>query len=159
MMHLSGMISRIVVFKLRPGSDFCGALNEACKAHDVRSGCVLTAIGSLDGADLKVPVPRPEVKFAYGYGPDPIRVQGPLALASMSGFICHADDGSIEPHLHVVLADSQGKTWAGHLCLDNVRVLLTVECVVGEFGGIDMRMVTDEERGIRVVRMVAREKA
>ncbi|GHV50624.1 hypothetical protein FACS1894168_1990 [Deltaproteobacteria bacterium] len=157
MIHLPGTISRIVAFKLKPGVDFCKSLNEACKAHNVRNGCILTAIGSLNGAELKVPMARPELKYGFGYGPDPIRVQGPLALVSMSGFICHADDGTIEPHLHVTLADSRGRVHAGHLCLDNVKVLLTVECVVGEFGSIDMRMVTDEERGIRVVRMTGKE--
>lgn len=153
MMHLPGNIERVVVFKLKPGSDFMECLNAACKAHGVRSGCILTAIGSLNGAELKTPMARPELKFGYGYGPEPVRVEGPLALVSMSGFICHADDGTIEPHLHVTLADSRGKVHAGHLGLGNVRVLLTVECVVGVFGGIDMRMVTDPDRGIRVVRM------
>ncbi|SBW10138.1 conserved hypothetical protein [uncultured delta proteobacterium] len=158
MLHLPGTISRIVTFKLAPGVNFVESLNEACKAHGVRSGCILTAIGSLNGAELKVPMARPELKFGYGYGPDPIRVDGPLSLVSMSGFICHADDGTIEPHLHVTLADSRGAVHAGHLALENVQVLLTVECVVGVFGGIDMRMVTDPDRGIRVVRMVPAEQ-
>ncbi len=155
MQHLPGIISRIVTIKLKPATDFVASLDEACKAHGLQSGCVVTAIGSLDGAELNVPMARPELKFGYGYGPDPIRLEGPLSLASMSGFICHADDGSIEPHLHVTLADSLGGVHAGHLVLEKVRVLLTVECVVAEFGGIDMRMVTDPERGIRVVRMAA----
>lgn len=153
MLHLSGNISRIVTFKLQPFTNFVESLNEACKAHNVRSGCIVTAIGSLDGAELKVPMARPELKFGYGYGPEPIRLQGPLSLISMAGFICHADDGRIEPHLHVTLADSGGNVHAGHLALEHVRVLLTVECVVGEFNGIDMRMETDPDRGIRVVRM------
>lgn len=153
MLHLPGTISCIVTFKLRPFTNFVESLNEACKAHNVRSGCILTAIGSLDGAELKVPMARPELKFGYGYGPHPIRLEGPLSLVSMAGFICHAGDGAIEPHLHVTLADSEGNVHAGHLALENVRVLLTVECVVGVFGGIDMRMVTDPDRGIRVVRM------
>ena len=153
MTNLSGDIARIVTFKLRPGVNFMESFAEACKAHDVQSGCVLTAIGSLDGAELKVPMVRPELKFGYGYGPDPIRVEGPLSLVAMSGFICHADDGAIEPHLHVTLADSLGGVHAGHLVLKSAKVLLTVECVIGVFGGIDMRMVTDPERGIRVVRM------
>ncbi len=69
MQHLPGSISRIVTFKLPPFTDFVESLNDACKAHDVRSGCIVTAIGSLDGAVLKVPMARPEVKFGYGYGP------------------------------------------------------------------------------------------
>jgi predicted DNA-binding protein with PD1-like motif len=158
MLHLPGTISRIVSFKLQPFTDFVASLNEACKAHNVQSGCVVTAIGSLNGAELKVPMARPELKFGYGYGPDSLRLEGPLALVSMSGFICHANDGSIEPHLHVTLADSGGNVHAGHLNLNNVRVLLTVECVIGVFDGIDMRMVTDRERGIRVVRMEAPEQ-
>lgn len=155
MVHLPGTISRIVVFKLHPHTDFVQSLNEACTAHNVKSGCIVTAIGSLNGAELKTPTVRPELKFGYGYGPDSIRLEGPLALVSMSGFICHADGGAIEPHLHVTLADSGGNVHAGHLVLESVRVLLTIECVVGVFDGIDMRMVTDPERGIRVVRMEA----
>ena len=157
MLHLPGTISRIVTVKLKPFTNFMESLNEVCKIHNVQNGCILTAIGSLDGAELKVPMARPELKFGYGYGPTPIIIEGPLSLVSMSGFICHADDGSIEPHLHVTLADSQGKVHAGHLALERVRVLLTVECVVGVFGGINLRMVTDPDRGVRVVRMEALE--
>lgn len=153
MLHLPGTISRIVTLKLAPDVNFAESLNEACQAHGVRSGCILTAIGSLNGADLKVPMVRPDLKFGYGYAPEPIRVEGPLSLVSMSGVICHAEDGAIEPHLHVALADSRGKVHAGHLVLENARVLLTVECVIGVFGGIAMRMVTDPDRGIRAVRM------
>lgn len=158
MLHLPGTLSRIVTFKLKPFSNFMESLNAACLAHNVLSGCIVTAIGSLAGAKLKVPMARPELKHGYGYGLNPIQLEGPLALVSMSGFICHADDGTIEPHLHVTLADSRGTVHAGHLALEDVRVLLTVECVVGVFGGITMRMVTDPDRGIRVVHMEALEQ-
>lgn len=152
MLNLGGTISRIVTFKLKPGTKLLESINEACKAHGVQSGCIVTAIGSLNGADLKIPEVKPEFALGYGYG-DAIKITGPLSLVNMAGFICHADDGTIEPHIHVTVSEPSGKVHAGHLVMDTALVLLTVECVIAEFGGIDMRMVTDPDRGIRVVRM------
>ena len=79
----------------------------------------------------------------YGYG-DPLQLDGPIELLSASGIICHDDSGATNLHVHVDLADQNGRAYGGHL-VEGTRVLLTTDAVVAEIEGVDMRRKMDPE--------------
>lgn len=69
------------------------------------------------------------VRFAMK--PEATVMQGPFEIVSVTGTVC--SDG---PHVHVSLADSEGKVIAGHLgkgCLVNTTVELVILDISSEW--------------------------
>ena len=125
---------------------FLESILEACKEKNILNGCILSAMGSLDGARFFAPVRIPGKKFPYGYG-DPEVLEGPVELITAEGFICHSDD--LEPllHVHVALGDDKGIGYAGHLIEGN-KALFTIDVILAEFEGLNMKRRYDENLGV-----------
>ena len=96
---------------------------------------ILSAIGSLDGVDYCNPVELPTAA-GYGYG-ETLHLTGPIELLSASGVICHNDQGEVNLHVHVSLSNRHGGGHGGHL-VEGTKVLLTVDAVIAEIGGLVM---------------------
>lgn len=138
-----GELKRVIAVRLRPGTDVLLGLEEACRRAGINNGVILSAIGSLDGVQFCNPVELPEKKAGYGYG-ETLHLTGPIELTSASGIICHDDQGVTNLHVHVSLSDRHGNAHGGHL-VEGTKVLLTVDVVIGEIGGLVMGRKFDEE--------------
>lgn len=118
------------VLRLRPGDDLRQELLAFVQAQHLRAGAVLTCVGSLTVATLRL---------ANQEGPTEYR--GHFEIVSLVGTL--STNGS---HLHVAGADSTGRTLGGHL-LDGCRVYTTAEIVPGELPELEFRRETDPTFG------------
>ena len=140
-----GRLGRVVALRLKPGTDVLLGLTEACKRAGINNGVILSAIGSLDGVSYCNPVELP-TKAGYGYG-EVLHLTGPIELTSGAGIICHDDEGTINLHVHMDLCDRHGNAHGGHL-VEGTKVLLTLDAVIAEVEGIDMRRKYNNELGV-----------
>ena len=140
---LGAGIRRVVAIRMAPGEDVLEGLKSACAEHGIGHGMILGGIGSLNGARFFDPIPLPEKKAGYGYG-DAIELTGPIELISLSGMICEGEDGQTMFHIHAGLSGQDGSGYGGHLIEGN-KVLLTVDVIVAELGGVRMGRRFDED--------------
>jgi len=126
--------------RLRPGDDLRQQLTAFVQAHHLLAGTMLTCVGSLTVATLRL---------ANQEGPTVYR--GHFEIVSLVGTL--SANGS---HLHLAVADSTGRTIGGHL-LDGCRVYTTAEIVLGELPALEFRRETDPTFGYQelVVRPAA----
>lgn len=101
--------------RLLPGQDLREELQRYVDAHGIEAGCVLSCAGSLTDWCLR-----------FADQPDGARGQGHFEIVALSGTL--SSHGS---HLHLAIADEQGRTIGGHL-LAGCRVYTTAEVVLGE---------------------------
>lgn len=105
---------RAIVLRLGPGDELSQKLQELVEREQIEAGFIMTCVGSLTQA---------QVRFADD--PAPTKLEGKFEIVSLVGTI--AKSGS---HLHITLADEQGRTIGGHLKPGNL-IYTTAEIVVG----------------------------
>jgi hypothetical protein len=105
---------RVVPLRLRPGDDLRSELEDWLGRQKEAAGCVLSGIGSLSVAQLRL-AGRQESST----------ITGDLEILSLAGTL--SPDGV---HLHIAIADSNGTVIGGHLCAGSL-VRTTAELVVG----------------------------
>nr|WP_230688363.1 PPC domain-containing DNA-binding protein [Hymenobacter jeongseonensis] len=118
--------------RLKPGDDLRQQLAAFVQAHHIAAGTMLTCVGSLTVATLRL---------ANQEGPSVYR--GHFEIVSLVGTL--STNGS---HLHLAVADSTGRTIGGHL-LDGCVVYTTAEIVVGELPALEFRRETDSTFGYK----------
>lgn len=121
---------RQAAFRLRPGTDLRGGIEAAFADSGASAGHVIAAVGSLDGALLRL--------AARDEGSP---VDGPLEIIALSGTL--GPDGV---HLHISVADGTGAMTGGHL-LAGCRVRTTAEIVLGLTDAVAFRRRHDPETG------------
>jgi predicted DNA-binding protein with PD1-like motif len=105
---------RVVPLRLSPGVDLRVALEQLLRQEGVQAGCVISGIGSLSVARLRLA------------GQEAITpLSGDLEILSLAGTL--SPDGA---HLHIAVADNAGTVTGGHLCPGSL-VRTTAELVVG----------------------------
>lgn len=129
--HTSPM--RAHALRLRPGDDLRDALLAYVAAHHLGAGAVLTCVGSLTVATLRL---------ANQEGPTEYR--GHFEIVSLVGTLS-ATGGS---HLHLSVADSTGRTLGGHL-LAGCRVYTTAEIVLVALPELEFTRETDPTFGYK----------
>jgi uncharacterized protein len=105
---------RTIALRLRPGADLKDELLALVAREHLRAGWVLTCVGSLSQARLRL-----------AGGAEHATWQGPLEIVALTGTL--SQDGS---HLHLAVADDQGRTVGGHLAAGST-VRTTAEVVLG----------------------------
>ena len=125
--------TRAYALRLRPGDDLREALLAYVAAQGIEAGAVLTCVGSLTVATLRL---------ANQEGPTEYR--GHFEIVSLVGTLSAAG-GS---HLHLAVADSTGRTLGGHL-LRGCRVYTTAEIVLVALPALQFTRETDPTFGYR----------
>jgi len=90
--------------RLQPGSDLRASLEAAARAAGATSAFVLSAIGSLSNARLRLAGAEVETL-----------VSGDVEILCLSGTLTR--DGA---HLHMAVADERGRVVGGHVCHGNI---------------------------------------
>jgi uncharacterized protein len=125
---------RALAFRLTPGTDLRAELERLTQAHALSAGCILTCVGSLSHARLRMPgAPGEPERFAT--------LVEPLEIVSLTGTL--GPDG---PHVHISLARRDGACIGGHL-VEGCRVHTTAELVIGELPDVDFRRPLDPTTG------------
>ena len=134
----SGQVD-VVVIGLGPGERLLEAVREAVREHDIRSGAVVSGIGTLKTCHLHyithTDFPPADKFFKLGK---------PLELLSVSGAIAEG-----EPHLHVVVSCGENEVYAGHLEPES-EVCYLAELVILKFNALGLTRRPDP-RGIRLL--------
>ncbi len=112
------LAEHVVVKRLSPGQDLKAALAELPATDGVESGVLLSVVGSLSAACLRL-----------AGAADTTMLPGPLEIVSGTGTV-----GRCGIHVHVSLADSSGRTTGGHL-LSGCLVHTTVELAILNLAG------------------------
>ena len=104
---------RTIAVRLRPGADLKAELAALAAREGVRAGWVLTCVGSLS-----------RVRLRLASGAEHRTWQGPFEIVALTGTL--SPDGG---HLHLAVADHQGRTVGGHLA-EGCTVRTTAEVVL-----------------------------
>jgi predicted DNA-binding protein with PD1-like motif len=118
--------------RLRPGQDLRVELEKLTRRRGIRAGFILTAVGSLQKASLRLANQNSPTSF-----------EDKFEIVSLVGTL--SPDG---PHLHLSLADATGRTIGGHLVEGSI-VYTTAEIVVGELKGVRFTREQDEQTGYK----------
>ncbi len=118
--------------RLRPGDDLKRSLLAFAKTHQLSAAWIVTCVGSLEACHLR---------FA---GRDAgFSASGPFEIVSLTGTLS-ADAA----HLHVGLADGEGRVIGGHL-LEGNPVYTTAELVLGSSPAVRFDREVDPTYGYR----------
>ena len=104
---------RSFTFRLKPGQDLFDSIEEVVKENKIEAGCVLSSVGSLTHATLRLA--NREYYNEY---------DGHFEIVSMTGTV--SIHGS---HLHVAISDEDGLTTGGHL-VSGCKIYTTAEIVL-----------------------------
>ena len=122
--HASGLFTKVVPVRLRPGTDVMDGLKGVCGEHGIKQGAILMGIGSLRQLSFQVLTPRPETKLGAGYT-EPVVVPGPVEILSLQGVIFQSEEGETLLHVHGTFSDQHGKVYAGHVVTGANPILAT----------------------------------
>ena len=119
-------VIQVQALRLTPGQDLKKELENYIKAHKVQAASVISAVGSLKTATIRF-----ANKESFS------QLKGPLEVVSLSGTL-----GIAGTHLHIAVADGEGKTTGGHLVEGN-PVFTTMEVVLGIYPGLSFQRTLD----------------
>jgi len=123
---------RTIASRFTPGEDLRDAIERLAHEHHVEAGCILSAVGSLTVATLRLAGAETFSKFT-----------GSFEIVSLSGTI--APSGV---HLHLSVAGADGKAIGGHL-VHGCMVQTTVEIVVADMAGVRFARLPDATTGYK----------
>lgn len=121
---------KISAVRLKPTVDLRQSLKEFVAFHNIRAGFILSAVGSLQQANLRF-ADRSDGQLLI----EKFEIVSLVGTLATTGF-----------HLHISLADSQGKTIGGHL-LDGCLIYTTAEIIIGESEELIFNRTLDSDTG------------
>ena len=117
-------------FRLKSGQDLFDSIEDFIKEKQVEAGCLLSGVGSLAHARLRLADRETYSDF-----------DGPFEIVSMTGTL--SVHGS---HLHISISDGEGRAIGGHLDT-GCQVYTTAEIVIAVFDDITYRREFAEDSG------------
>lgn len=125
---------RQITKRLYPDQDLRREIENMVRENNVKAGVLLSIVGSLKSAVLRMPQPESDVYKTKEWS-EPLEIVGSTATLSENG-----------SHVHVSLSDKEGNVTGGHL-QEGCIVRTTVEVVIGVFDDIEYKRVRDKETG------------
>lgn len=125
---------RAHVFRLTPGTDLKAALWAMTRERDLRAACILTCVGSLSSAHLRMP-------GAIGEAAAFRTFVEPMEIVSLTGTL-----GPEGMHAHIALARRDGACIGGHL-LEGCIINTTAELVIGQLPDLEFLRSLDPATG------------
>ena len=123
---------KVHALRLLPGDDLRLGVENFATTHEITAGFIVTAVGSLRRAALRLANEDGASLFAEKF-----------EIVSLVGTL--SPDGA---HLHIALADNTGKTLGGHL-LPGCEIYTTAEIVVATAEGLQFSRERDGQTGFR----------
>jgi predicted DNA-binding protein with PD1-like motif len=140
-----GKFGKILPIMLPPNKDLISSIKKTCNDNGIRSGNILTAVGSLQKLIITNPI-KDTAKTGKVFTLPKV-IPGPLQILSLVGVICERDSRELHVHLHGSFADQNGKVYGGHIEEGDSPVLRRTEVVIGEISDIRMLERFDEVTG------------
>lgn len=123
-------------FRLKPGEDLKKELEAFALNNAIKAGIVLTCVGSLTKASLRLADENISKVFEEKF-----------EITALVGTL--SKDGV---HLHISLADSQGRAIGGHLLVGST-IYTTAEIVIGELESTIFTREYDESTGFKELKI------
>ncbi len=118
-------------FRLHRGQDLKKELIEFTRKHDIQAGAILTCVGALSRAVVRMADPTMTIRT---YEKD-------FEIVSLVGTL--SQDGV---HLHIALADENGECTGGHL-KDGCIVSVTAEIIIADLENVRFSREMDKQTG------------
>ncbi|MFM7181172.1 MAG: PPC domain-containing DNA-binding protein [Verrucomicrobiales bacterium] len=118
--------------RLVPGQDLSITLKEWTVANNIQAAAIVTCVGSVSQAHLRLANRDSGSRFHQK-----------MEILALSGTL--SPDG---PHLHISLADGDGRCIGGHI-LEGCLVHTTAEIVICEIPNVKFGRKLDEKTGYR----------
>jgi uncharacterized protein len=117
-------------FRLTPGQDLFDAIELFVEQKQIEAGCVVSAVGSLTQAVLRLANDEIHSEF-----------EGYFEIVSITGTV--STHGS---HVHISISDGAGKTIGGHL-VSSCKIYTTAEVVIIAFSDLIYNREPAEDSG------------
>ena len=134
---------RVHAVRLTPGADLKAELARLTAEHALAAGFILTCVGSLSRARLRMPGDVGEAEVFRTF-------EEPMEIVSLAGTL--SPDGL---HLHISLSRRDGACIGGHL-VEGCVVRTTAELVIGEAEQLQFRRPHDAATGYGELSVEAR---
>lgn len=119
----SGHYGRLVVARLKPGEDLVDSLEQLCASHAIARAVVRGAVGSLEQAELA----RGQAGAAQS-----LTVPGPgVEILNVFGEV--TVDGGARTSISGMVADTEGRMYAGYFVRGGNRSFITIEVTLQEW--------------------------
>lgn len=120
--------------RLRPGQDLRKGIEEMVTENGVKAGVLLSVVGSLQKAVLRMPQPSADVLKTKEWE-ESLEIVGGTGTLSQNG-----------SHIHISISDQEGNVFGGHL-KEGCVLRTGAEIVIGVFNDIEYKRAKDEETG------------
>jgi hypothetical protein len=127
---------KVHTFRLKPGQDLKGGIEQYVQQNDIKAGFVITCVAGVKQAVLRMAGAVPDNQDIRTF-------EGPLEVDSMVGTV--SVNGC---HLHITVSDKEGHVFGGHL-KENSPVYPTAEVVIGEDTEKTYTREMDDETGFK----------
>ncbi|XP_059145980.1 bifunctional protein GlmU-like [Physella acuta] len=117
--------------RLHPGQEITGTLLEFVRANNLTSAFVLSCVGSVTKAQLRMAAGE-LIRYFEGH----------YEIVSLVGTLSGGERG----HLHISLSDEHGEVIGGHVIGDLI-VYTTAEVMIGNTAGVAFSRPLDQETG------------
>jgi predicted DNA-binding protein with PD1-like motif len=134
---------RLFAFRLGPGVDLKSELSRLTARCALRAGCILSCVGSVSRARLRMPGAVGEAEIYREF-------TEPMEIIALNGTLCA--DGL---HLHIGLSRAQGDCIGGHLasgCIINT----TAELIIGDVPNVQFHRTIDAATGFKELTVTPR---
>ena len=132
---------RQITFRLKSGQKLKEEIERAASEHGVRAGVLLSIVGALDRAVLRMAGAEPNRQNIKTF-------EGPFEIVAGTGTISVAGC-----HLHISVADKKGTVIGGHL-KDGCIVAITSEIVRGVFDDVEYKRSYDTDTGWKELEII-----
>nr|XP_040017073.1 bifunctional protein GlmU-like [Gasterosteus aculeatus aculeatus] len=129
-----GSALQVHVIRVGPGQELLGSLQAFVDERQLRAPFIITCVGSVTKATLRL------ANATATNTNEVLHLSGCFEIVSLVGTL------NRDAHLHVCLADGEGRTVGGH-ALGDLEVFTTAEVVVGEASHLLFTRETDEQTG------------
>lgn len=132
---------RLHATRLQPGDDLKAAIIEFAKTKNIAAGVIVSAVGSLQKAQLRMAGAQPDNQ-------DVRHLTGPFEIVSLVGTVSINGE-----HLHMAISDQQGRVVGGHL-KDGCIVETTVELVLAADDHLEFTREVDPTTGFKELSVI-----
>jgi len=134
---IGGMhIEEVICVHMGHGDDFHECIERAARERDIRSGVILSGVGTFDRARIHY-ITHTEFPAEDKF----VELEGPVELCSVDGIIA-----DFQPHMHCTMAVRGKELFAGHL-EPGCRVLYLAEVAIGRLSGRELSRDRHPELG------------
>ncbi len=128
---------KIFALRLKPNQDLKQSLKDFVALNQIKSGFILTTVGSLKQAKIRF-ADQSNGKYFH----DKFEILSLVGTLSTSGI-----------HLHIAISDRDGQTIGGHL-EDGCIIYTTAEIVIGASEEFTFLRTIDEQTGFKELEII-----